>query len=284
MMQRMGKNVFAALFFGLFLASCTHSPSVNSPDESCISEADLLIQTIFLKEVKSSKGDGCLDENEWLWETTDSSLNRLWLAYKEGITGVTGPYNPKLRQILLRQADKGHPRVQLWVGFIYGRGLGVKRDLDLAEKWWSMSPLPEAKTALGTFYFLGKNQTDKAEQLLLSSLPSDPEAAPILIELYRRKKDSSRTLAFLKEQIHSGPYQGQFHRKLGQMYLNADGVPQDCAKAKRHLHQAADKFNDLKAQLVLGLAYGSKNGRPHCFAFSPKTAQHYLNKINLPSN
>ena len=80
-------------------------------------------------------------------------------AFYDGIVAYnTGDYAGAMRHWRpLAERDDG--KAQSGLGFLYYKGLGVKRDLDRAARWfWSAAEkdVPEAQMFLGMMYFFGE--------------------------------------------------------------------------------------------------------------------------------
>ena len=111
-------------------------------------------------------------------------------------------------------AARGEPKGQLGLATLYGRGLGVRRDLTEAVRWCRLaagSGLPEAQHQLG---------------VCLSEEKGSPTNSLEAVEWFR--KAAAQDFA---------PAQYQ----LGHAYAYGDGVPRDFDEANRWYRRAAEK-------------------------------------------
>lgn len=135
---------------------------------------------------------------------------------------------------LRKASEQGNAEAQFELGKAYSEGLGVKKDVIEATKWFrnaAEQDHTEALLKLGVAYELG-------------------QGVP---------KDDAEAVRWFRKAAEKGEARAQFN--LGTMYAGGGGVPKDDAEAVKWFRKAAEQGNN-DAQYNLGFAYDNGQGVP----------------------
>jgi len=205
---------------------------------------------------------------------------------------------------LRKAAEEGDSYAQFQLGVLYSGGNGVPQDDERAAFWWRKAAAQgdvdaqnalaqlETKTTAGLEKLLGRKVTradqpnaptaalpvvpppgfqlmDKQtpQDVIASLLPEakagDSEAERRVGIAYEDESAYSQAAFWIRKAAESGDAEAQY--KLGHLYSEGHGVPQDNNLAAVWWRKAADQGN-ANAQSNLGLAYINGDGVPNDFS------------------
>jgi TPR repeat protein len=170
----------------------------------------------------------------------------LWRIYQDGYGEAVPANDPRILALFRELAADDVPRMQLNLGVVYRKGLGLPEDGGLAEQWLTRasSSLDEAKVELG------------------------------LLVLDQRRFEEARRL--LEEVVRGAPDDGAAVGALALVYLSAPAPLGDCEKGKALLLRAGDELHDGDALLRLAVAHSGRDARFACFPASDGKVAYYV--------
>lgn len=136
------------------------------------------------------------------------------------------------RKTLKPLAKAGHAKAQLYMGFIYDKGLGIERDIGRALYWLELS---------------AEQGSIKLQYDLGSRYMYDKEV----------RRDYDKVVYWWQKAADAGSPLAEYNLAL--MYMQGSGVAVDHDKATALLKRAADQ-NLREAQYALGLVYTLNQG------------------------
>ncbi len=196
-------------------------------------------------------------------------------------------------QELRKAADRGDATAQFLLGHAYLQGLGVRKDIREAERWYNVAsdethagpaPVPAnfseafesyqkaaeqgnsmAELYLGLANDLGdnlrRNPAAAAGWYRKAAAQGSASAACDLGAMYMNgvglQKNSAEAARWFERAASRGNASAE--SSLGRMYIQGDGVPPDNAKAAMWLQRAA-KQGDVQAQVWLSSMYAAGKG------------------------
>ena len=187
---------------------------------------------------------------------------------------------PDAFDVLQTFADNGNPEAQYYLGLMYARGQGTRKNFAMAREWFTKA---SDQGNLGAMYFLGKMYaSDKfgepADQVRAASLlrrPSDAgdvRASYNLALLYLDgigvKRDLEESFKLMLKAAEGGYREAQF--VTGQFYKTGAGCEKDVNEAVHWLSAAAANGH-RGSQLLLGDMYTNGDGVPR----DPATAERW---------
>jgi TPR repeat protein len=173
-------------------------------------------------------------------------------------------------------ADAGQAEAQFDLGVLYAQGLGVQRDLTVAESWYRKAAEQgnaEAEFALGQMYSRGWGvPRDEADALRWFQMANSPESdGPStdwsLIEGYGVPQDQKIAAYWYELAAQRGHAEAQFN--LGRLYAaGKGGIPHDEEQALRWVRASASQgYPPAQARLgyryAEGLGIGQDNKRAY---------------------
>ena len=191
-------------------------------------------------------------------------------------------------------ADRGNPRAQNTLGLIYGRGLGVQKDLNAAMTWHQKAArqgYAPAQFYMGLMYADGQGVPRNADEgikwLRKAAEQGLSEAQFTLWTIYAtgegNEQDSRQAVRWYREAAEQGHAFAQHNLAL--MYADGDGVVRDEIKAL-HWEQKAAAAGDPNAQYRLATLYATGRSVSQSYEeafgwFRKAVAQGYPLSINL---
>ncbi|QEM82459.1 SH3 domain-containing protein [Halomonas binhaiensis] len=166
-----------------------------------------------------------------------------------------------------QEAEKGDAKSQFSMGLLYEQGLGTRKSLEDARKWYRLAAdngHMEAQTRLGELYLTGQLEGGDAkavEWFDKAAGQGDALAQFQLGMLYLEGRgvtaDSEKAAGWLEQAAEKGVIQAQ--NNIGSLYENGQGVEQNATKAFE-LYEKAARQGDIYAQNNLGAMYAKGNG------------------------
>jgi uncharacterized protein len=253
------------LFFSLMYSLITLSTVIAGDIDQLRAKAaagDAVSQ--YLLAVSYDSGQGVSDDFQqaaiWYRKSADQGLaaarNNLGVLYQLG-QGVTKDYGEALNLYRLA-ASQGFALAQFNVGLMYAEGLGVNRNYDEACRWYQLAAGQGSVAAMS-----------KLEQLPLKMAPAETASGILPDTAVRDNQLNNTTVGGSVEAL----------TKLGVMYRNGQGVPQDYQKAISSFQLAA-RQGYAPAQNELGTIYFNGEGVTTNYAealrwFRPAAEQGY---------
>lgn len=164
-------------------------------------------------------------------------------------------------------ADAGQAEAQFDLGVLYAQGLGVQRDLTVAERWYRKAAEQgnaEAEFALGQMYSRGwgvpRDEADALRWFQMANSPDTdgPSTDWTLIEGYGVPQDQKQAAYWYELAAQKGHAEAQYN--LGRLYAEGKGgIPHDDEQAVRWVRAAASQGYP-PAQARLGARYANGLG------------------------
>ena len=164
-------------------------------------------------------------------------------------------------------ADAGQAEAQFDLGVLYAQGLGVQRDLTVAERWYRKSAgqgNAEAEFALGQMYSRGwgvpRDEADALRWIQMANSPDSdgPSTDWSLVEGYGVQQDQKQAAYWYELAAQKGHAEAQFN--LGRLYAEGKGgIPHDEEQALRWVRAAASQGYP-PAEARLGVRYAAGLG------------------------
>lgn len=156
-------------------------------------------------------------------------------------------------------ANKDNAEAQFQLGVMYGAGLGVGKDINVAVSWYQKAAQqnhPEAAFVLCIAYAKGQGvQADRelSDQWLRKAADlGSINALNGLASIHYRKQEFSEALAWYQKAAAKNDADAQFN--IGNIYNRGKGVPQNEPEAIKWFALAAVQ-NDDRAQYDLGVIH-----------------------------
>ena len=163
-------------------------------------------------------------------------------------------------------AEQGNGHAQLYLGIMYGKGLGVVKDGEIASKWLQLAIDANAITPfqLGVMFGTAKYHKEATKWYIYGAERGDVKAQTILGLSYANgerglEKDHKEASKWLRLAAEQGYAESQFY--LGSLYEVGAGVPKDSKEAIQWYRLAA-KQGHANAQLYLGTIFVNEEGVP----------------------
>jgi len=144
-------------------------------------------------------------------------------------------------------ADKGQAEAEYDLGLLYAKGLGVKRDLQVAQQWYEAAALQgnaQAEYSLGQMYAQGwgipANDASALRwmEMARGSTGATPEDLGWLpIEGYGTATDFDKAAYWYRLAADQGHPEAQFD--LARLYSDGKGVPKDQTQAFKLVQMSA---------------------------------------------
>jgi TPR repeat protein len=163
-------------------------------------------------------------------------------------------------------AEAGQPEAEFDLGVLYAQGMGVRRDLTEASKWYRKAAEQgnaAAEFALGQLYSLGWGvPRDEADAIrwfqMANSVDSDgPPTDWALVEGYGIERNPEQAAYWYRQAADKGHPEAQFN--LGRLYASGQGVKKDEEQAARWVSASATQ-GYAPAMANLGGRYASGTG------------------------
>jgi TPR repeat protein/transglutaminase-like putative cysteine protease len=198
-------------------------------------------------------------------------VNELSAEYSVGVKAVDRR-NYGLALVSLKPlADKGHPKAEAYMGFMYENGLGVPIDLREAARWYGLAGEQGdtfSQTRLGYLHEKGlgvpRDDALAAQWYAKSAAAGDKMGQSWLGTLYRDGRGVGRNYKEAEKWFSLAAEQGSAWAlmEIGMLHTQGgDGVPQDYVKAIEYFRKAADGGN-VDALYNLGWAHERGLGVP----------------------
>jgi TPR repeat protein len=169
------------------------------------------------------------------------------------------------------QAEKGDPKFQVALGMCYKKGLGVKKDIEIAFGWWlkaASAGYAPAQRCVGRCYATGEGTNKDPEQFLkwisMAAGQGDPPSMYMMGSMHldgdQLPRDTERAHSWLVKAGNEGDLQAQI--TLGLAYVQgSDGFPRDFDEACKWLAMGAAQ-DEERCLYLLGSAYETGAGVP----------------------
>ena len=165
----------------------------------------------------------------------------------------------KAFQWFMRAAEAGHLKSQYQVASMYHRGLGVEKDEDQARQWYSRyascSFNDFRRSAMDSLRSRSEDREISNNLLKASSRSLHVQSMVALAGKYGEgrdfKKNKEASVSLLTRASAAG---GSPRTRLGELYLEGDGVEKDTDKAFE-LFLSASKYGDASGMYHLALMY-----------------------------
>jgi len=164
-------------------------------------------------------------------------------------------------------AEAGQAQAQFDLGVLYAQGLGVQRDLTVAERWYRKAAEQgnaEAEFALGQMYSRGWGvPRDEADALRWFQMANSPDSdGPAtdwsVIEGYGVQQDQKQAAYWYELAAQKGHAEAQYN--LGRLYAEGKGgIPHDEEQAVRWVRAAASQGYP-PALARMGIRYANGQG------------------------
>ena len=164
-------------------------------------------------------------------------------------------------------ADKGQPEAQYDLGLLYAKGLGVQRDLQVAQQWYEAAAAQgnaQAEYSLGQMYAQGWGiPADQASTLrwmeMANGSNGDNQEDPgwLAIEGYGTATDFTKAAYWYRLAADQGHAEAQYD--LARLYSDGKGVPRDQTQAFK-LAQMSAMQGYAPAAARLGWRYETGRG------------------------
>lgn len=196
------------------------------------------------------------------------ALIQLASVYREA-----GSASPEQTQEVFRlakkSADLGLSRAQLWVGYMYANGDGVKRDLHKAAEYYQKAAEQDVGAAfleLANLYEVGEGveqDVKLAQEYLrravrMDAVPAELAYADLLCYEYGDPTSYQQAVKFYR--LAANKNSGQAFGRLAKLYKNGYGVEKDQKQAELWLQKALEiikqqKPKDAEDYFSRGLLY-----------------------------
>lgn len=174
------------------------------------------------------------------------ALIQLASVYREA--GSASPEKiQEVFRLAKKAADLGLERAQLWVGYMYANGDGVKRDLHKAAEYYQLAATQDVGAAyleLANLYEVGEGvvQDVKLAQdylrraVRMDAVPAELAYADLLCYEYGDPVSYQQAVVFYK--LAANKNNGQALARLAKLYKNGYGVPKDEKQADFWMRKA----------------------------------------------
>lgn len=173
--------------------------------------------------------------------------------------------------------NKNNAEAQFQLGVMYGAGLGVDADINVAVSWYQKAAQqnhPEAAYVLCIAYAKGQGVTadrELSDQWLRKAADLGSINALIgLASIHYRKQEFTDALAWYRKAAAKNDPSAQFN--IGNIYNRGKGVPQNEPEAIKWFTLAAEQ-NDDRAQYELGVIHMNRKDFATGVAWLEKAAE-----------
>jgi uncharacterized protein len=191
----------------------------------------------------------------------------VWADAAAGMAAFkSGDYKTAFRE-WKAAADKGQPEAQYDLGLLYAKGLGVQRDLNLAQQWYEAAALQgnaQAEYSLGQMYSQGwgipANEASTLRWMeMAKGSGGDNQDDPgwLAIEGYGNATDFTKAAYWYRLAADQGHPEAQFD--LARLYSDGKGVPRDETQAFKLVQMSAMQ-GYAPAAARLGWRYSTGRG------------------------
>ncbi len=237
--------------------------------------------------ILSSAGAETLSELESKAASGDANaLFALGTYYAKGENGAEK--NPqKAIGLLTKAAEANIPAAQAYLGYLYGEGKLVERNMDLAVYWRELAAAngkAEDKWVLGNAFlygfFLPKNQVKALFWISQAAEEGDGRAILKLIEIYKNLKNEEQLkiwqAKFAQMEVEAAKKGNVAAMEaIAKKYMKGtEGLPRNRAQAIYWYKQAAEKGN-IEAMEKISQMYAKGRFLPK----NPEKAQFYFEKL-----
>jgi hypothetical protein len=190
-------------------------------------------------------------------------------AFADTAAGLAA-FKNKNYQLAFREwkvsAEAGQAEAEFDLGVLYAEGMGVRRDLTEASKWYRKAAEQgnaAAEFALGQMYSRGWGvPRDEADAIrwfqMANSVDSDgPPTDWALVEGYGTQRDPQQAAYWYQQAADKGHPEAQYN--LGRLYASGEGVKKDEEQAARWVSASATQGYS-PAMANLGARYASGSG------------------------
>ena len=164
-------------------------------------------------------------------------------------------------------ADKGQPEAQFDLGLLYAKGLGVQRDLQVAQQWYEAAAAQgnaQAEYSLAQMYAQGWGIPANDDSALRwmqmadgSNNDNQVDLGWLAIEGYGVATDYTKAAYWYRLAADQGHAEAQFD--LARLYSGGKGVPRDQTQAFK-LYQMSAMQGYAPAAVRLGRRYATGRG------------------------
>ena len=262
----------------VFLHEIGHSLGLDG--HSCYGNDMMFFQNVVLQMTDRDRRTFKLIYEPGLYERAEKKLKELAaqndkyaLIQLASVYREAGSASPErmreVFQLAKKSADLGLARAQLWVGYMYANGDGVKRDLHRAAEYYHMAAVQDVGTALlelAELYEVGEGveqDVKLAQEYLRRAIRMDAVSAEIAyadLLCYEFGDPESYKQAVNFYKLAANKNSGQALARLAKIYRNGYGVEKDEKQASVYLEKALavikqQKPNDAGDYFSRGLMY-----------------------------
>ncbi len=190
----------------------------------------------------------------------------LWADTSAGLAAFKrGDYATALKE-WKAAAQKGQPEAEYDLGLLYAKGLGVARDLSVAQQWYEAAALQgnsQAEFSLGQMYAQGwgippdEGAAVRWMEMATNGNSEDTDLAWLPIEGYGVQVDYAKAAYWYRLAADQGHPEAQF--ELAELYSQGRGVPRDQTESFK-LTKAAASQGFTRAATALGWLYANGRG------------------------
>jgi TPR repeat protein/transglutaminase-like putative cysteine protease len=198
-------------------------------------------------------------------------VNELSATFNAGVWAVNRRNYGFALVSLKPLADKGHPKAEAYMGYMYEDGLGVPMDLREAARWYRLAAEQGdsySQTRLGYLHEKGlgvaRDDALAAQWYAKSAAAGDKMGQSWLGTMYRDGRGVERNYKEAEKWLSRAAEQGSSwaQAEIGLLYTHGgDGLPQDYGKAIEYFRKSADEGN-ADALYDLGWVYEAGLGVP----------------------
>lgn len=250
----------------VFLHEIGHALGLDG--HSCNGSDMMFFQNVVLKMTDRDRQTFKLIYQPGLYERAEKKLKELAaqddkyaLIQLASVYREAGSASPEKIQEVFRlakkSADLGLARAQLWVGYMYANGDGVKRDLHKAAEYYQMAATQDIGAAfleLANLYEVGEGVVQDvklAQEYLrravsMDAVPAELAYADLLCYEFGDPESYKRAVTFYK--LAATKNSGQAFGRLAKLYKNGYGVERDEKQAAHWMQKAMLVINQQKPQ------------------------------------
>ena len=144
-------------------------------------------------------------------EVTSKQTDSVEQRFEQAHLAVKNKNYHEAFQRLSKLADEGHPEAQHFVGLMYEKGIGVKKNLRKAVSYYHRAAdqnVGEAQSALGHMYLVGNavlyKDADKAKQWLTRAADKEVPEAEYSLGLMHADQDVAKAAQYLRSAAQHG--------------------------------------------------------------------------------
>ena len=188
--------------------------------------------------------------------------------YNDGVKAYNAKNYTEAARLYRIAAEQGHADAQCYLGYCYGKGLGVEKDPKEAVKWYRKAAeqgQSDAQYNLGYCYEKGlgveKDPKEAVKWYRKAAEQGYADAQNYLGYCYVKglgvAKDPTEAVKWYRKAAEQGYADAQCN--LGYCYVKGSGVAKDPTEAVKWYRKAAEQ-GDAWAQCNLGYCYGTGSG------------------------